>query len=34
LNYVVATGPFTAGTIGTAALITGRDDNVVYPAAY
>lgn len=31
LNYVVATGPFTGGTI-TAALVLDRQDNVNYPA--
>lgn len=34
LNYIVATGPMTAGTIGTAALLTGIDDTPQYPAAY
>lgn len=34
LNYVVATGPMTAGTIGTAALLTGIDDNPIYPANF
>lgn len=34
LNYVVGTGPFTAGSIGTAALLTGIDDNPLYPANY
>jgi hypothetical protein len=31
LNYIVATGPFTGGTI-TAALVLDRQDNVNYPA--
>ncbi len=34
LNYVVATGPMTAGTISTSALLTGIDDNPLYPANY
>ena len=34
LNYVVATGPMTAGTIAFAGIITGRDDTPEYPAAY
>ena len=33
LNYVVATGPMTAGAL-TAALLTGIDDVPFYPAAY
>lgn len=34
LNYVVATGPMTAGTIAFAGIATGRDDTPSYPAAY
>ena len=34
LNYVVATGPMTAGSIAFAGIITGRDDAPQYPAAY
>jgi hypothetical protein len=34
LNYVVATGPMTAGTIAWAGLLTGTDENPLYPAAY
>lgn len=34
VNYVVATGPMTAGTISTSALLTGIDDNPIYPANY
>lgn len=34
LNYVVSGGPFTAGAIGYAGIITGRDDAPTYPAAY
>jgi hypothetical protein len=34
LNYVVGTGPMTAGTIAFAGIITGRDDAPMYPAAY
>lgn len=34
LNYVVATGPMTAGTIAFAGLATGRDDVPTYPKAY
>lgn len=34
LNYVVATGPMTAGTIGIAALQTGIDDNPIYPSNF
>lgn len=34
LNYVVATGPMTAGTISTSALLTGVDDNPLYPANF
>lgn len=34
LNYVVATGPMTAGTIATAALLTGIDNPIVTPANY
>lgn len=33
LNYVV-TNAFTAGTIGYAGILTGRDDAPMYPAAY
>lgn len=33
LNYVVATGPMTAGAI-TAAIITGRDDQPAYPVNF
>lgn len=32
-NYVVATGPMTAGKV-TSAVVTGRDLNPKYPAAY
>lgn len=34
LNYVVASGPMTAGSISTSALITGRDDNPLYPGNF
>lgn len=34
LNYVVATGPMTAGTISYAGLLTGIDNAALYPAAY
>lgn len=34
LNYVVATGPMTAGSISFAGLVTGIDDNPLYPANY
>lgn len=34
LNYVVATGPMTGGTIGTAALLTGIDNLLVSAANY
>lgn len=34
VNYVVSTGPMTAGTIGLAGLVTGIDDTPTYPAAY
>lgn len=34
LNYVIATGPMTAGAISFAGIITGRDDTPAYPAAY
>lgn len=34
VNYIVATGPMTAGTIGLAGLVTGIDDTPTYPAAY
>lgn len=34
VNYVVATGPMTAGAISTSALLTGIDDNPIYPANY
>lgn len=34
LLYTVATGAFTAGTIGFAGILTGRDDAPAYPAAY
>lgn len=34
LNYVIATGPMTAGTIAYAGLLTGIDDNPLYPANY
>lgn len=30
LNYVVATGPFTAGAV-TAGIVLGPDDNISYP---
>lgn len=33
LNYVVATGPMTAGTVQ-AELVLGRDDPVYYPAGF
>jgi hypothetical protein len=34
LNYVVATGPMTAGTIKFAGVVTGRDDVPFYPSAF
>lgn len=34
LNYIVATGPMTAGTIAFAGIAIGRDDVPSYPAAY
>lgn len=34
LNYVIATGPMTAGTIAYAGLLTGIDDNPIYPANF
>lgn len=34
LNYVVATGPMTAGTIAIAAINTGRDDTPFYPSGF
>lgn len=34
LNYVVATGPMTAGTIAFAGIVTGVDDIPAYPAGY
>lgn len=34
LNYVIATGPMTAGAISFAGIITGRDDQVAYPANF
>lgn len=34
LNYVVTTGPMTAGTIAYAGIITGRDDTPMYGSAY
>ena len=34
LNYVIATGPMTAGTIKYAGLLTGVDDNPSYPSAF
>ena len=34
LNYVVATGPMTAGTIAFAGLVTGIDGAPTYPANY
>lgn len=34
LNYVVATGPMTAGTISYAGLLTGIDNTALYPANY
>jgi hypothetical protein len=34
LNYVVATGPMTAGTIAFAGVTTGNDNAPSYPAAY
>lgn len=33
LNYVVATGPMTAGAL-TAAILTGRDDQIATPANF
>ena len=34
LNYIIATGPMTAGTIAFAGLVTGLDSNPLYPANY
>jgi hypothetical protein len=34
LNYIVATGPMTAGTIAIATINTGRDDVPFYGAGY
>jgi hypothetical protein len=34
VNYLVTTGPFTAGSIGFAGLLTGIDDIELYPANY
>lgn len=34
VNYVVATGPMLTGTIVYAGLLTGIDDNPLYPANY
>ena len=34
LNYVVATGPMTAGTISYAGLLTGIDNIILTPANY
>lgn len=34
VNYVIATGPMTAGTIAFAGFLTGIDDNPLYPANY
>lgn len=34
LNYAIAAGSFTAGTIAFAGIATGRDDTPIYPAAY
>lgn len=34
VNYVIATGPMLTGTISTSALLTGIDDNPLYPANY
>jgi hypothetical protein len=34
LNYVIATGPMTAGVIAFAGLLTGIDDIPTYPANY
>ena len=34
LNYIVSTGPMTAGTIGYAGILTGVDDAPMYPNAY
>jgi hypothetical protein len=34
VNYVVATGPMTAGSISTSALLTGIDNLLVTPANY
>jgi hypothetical protein len=34
LNYLVSTGPMTAGTIVFAGFLTGIDDNPLYPANF
>lgn len=34
LNYVITTGPMTAGTISFAGFLTGIDSNPLYPAAF
>lgn len=34
VNYAIATGPMTAGTIAYAGLLTGIDSNPLYPANY
>jgi hypothetical protein len=34
LNYVIGTGPMTAGVIAFAGLLTGIDDNPLYPANF
>lgn len=34
LNYVIGTGPMTAGTIAYAGLLTGIDDNPIYPGNF
>lgn len=34
LNYIIATGPMTAGTISFAGFLTGIDDNPIYPGNF
>ena len=34
VNYVISTGPMTAGTIGYAGFLTGVDNAPAYPAAF
>lgn len=34
LNYIIATGPMTGGTIGYAGIATGIDDIEIYPGNY